>query len=311
MTYLYGHFRELHSVDVIRVFPQWRPPGAARRMAHRYIVCTYLEITLADTDPAPHVFNASMGARLEVLYASPQIVAQRRRFRALLDVREGESGVDVGCGVGHLTCELAEDVGAGGRMTGVDASTDMLAGAAARVHARRLDDRVALREGDATALGLPDASADFVVAVQTYSYVPDIAAAIAEAARVLRPGGRLGVLETDWDLYVYGSPDVELMRRIFDGRWRFEHAHLPRQLNRLFADAGLTPTHAEAFPAARDELRRRLVRRRHARDRPQRRRPPRRRSRRRRRLGRRRARARRAGDWFFCLNRFMFVATKP
>ena len=100
------------------------------------------------TEPAPHVFNASMGAHLEVLYASPQIVAQRRRFRSLLDVRDGESGVDVGCGVGHLTCELAEDVGVEGRMTGVDASADMLAGAAARVHARRLGDRVALREGD-------------------------------------------------------------------------------------------------------------------------------------------------------------------
>ncbi|MDQ6639423.1 MAG: methyltransferase domain-containing protein, partial [Pseudomonadota bacterium] len=125
---------------------------------------------MTDTEPAPHVFNASMGARLEVLYASPQIVAQRRRFRALLDIREGESGIDVGCGVGHLTCELADDVGPGGRMTGIDASVDMLAGAAARVRARRLDDRVELREGDALALGLPSASADFVVAVQTYSY---------------------------------------------------------------------------------------------------------------------------------------------
>ena len=266
---------------------------------------------MTDNDPAPHVFNASMGARLEVLYASPQIVAQRRRFRELLDVRAGESGVDVGCGVGHLTCELAEDVGATGRMTGVDASADMLAGAAARVSARRLDDRIALREGDATALGLPDASVDFVVAVQTYSYVPEIAAAIAEAARVLRPGGRLGVLETDWDLCVYGSPDVDLMRRIFDGRWRFEHAHLPRQLNRLFTDAGLTPTHAEAFPLLETSYdldsfgagmlalgRNAAVR--HGVDR-----------------GAADAWVADvvargvAGDWFFCLNRFMFVATKP
>src|SRR4029077_12370236 len=114
--------------------------GATGQAKLRCIVCTYPEINLADTDPAPHVFNASMGARLEVLYASPQIVAQRRRFRALLDVRPGESGVDVGCGVGPLTCELAEDVGVEGRITGVDASADMLAGAAARVHARRLDD---------------------------------------------------------------------------------------------------------------------------------------------------------------------------
>ncbi len=265
---------------------------------------------MSDNDPAPHVFNASMAARLEVLYASPQIVAQRRRFRALLRIRPGESGVDVGCGVGHLTCELADEVGTSGRITGVDASADMLAGAAARVRAQRLDDRVALRAGDAIALGLPDASADFLVAVQTYSYVPDIAAAIAEAARVLKPGGRLGVLETDWDLCVYGSPDIELMRRIFDGRWRFEHAHLPRQLNRLFADAGLTPTHAEAFPLLETSYdadsfgagmlaigRNAAVR--HGVD---------------------RAAADAwaaevqargaAGDWFFCLNRFMFVATK-
>jgi len=265
---------------------------------------------LADADPPAHVFNASMGARLEALYASAQIVAQRRRFRSLLEIRDGESGVDVGCGVGHLTCELAEDVGPGGRVTGVDASADMLAGAAARVQARRLGDRVELREGDAVALGLPSASADFVVAVQTYSYVPDIAGAIAEAARVLRPGGRLGALETDWDLCLYGSPDLALMRQIFDGRWRFEHAHLPRQLNRLFADAGLRTTHAEAFPLLEtsydpDSFGAGMLA-----------------------IGRNAAvrhgvdraaadawiadvRARgAAGDWFFCLNRFMFVATK-
>ena len=67
---------------------------------------------MTDSEPAPHVFNASMGARLEALYASQQIVDQRRRFRNLLGACGGESGVDVGCGLGHLTCELAEDVGA-------------------------------------------------------------------------------------------------------------------------------------------------------------------------------------------------------
>ena len=38
------------------------------------------------------------------------------------------------------------------------------------------------------------------------------------------------------------------MRRIFDGRWRFEHWHLPRELHRMFRDAGLTLAKAEAFP---------------------------------------------------------------
>jgi arsenite methyltransferase len=265
---------------------------------------------LADADPPPHVFNASMGARLEVLYASPQIVAQRRRFRELVAARPGEVGVDIGCGVGHLTCELAREVGSTGRITGVDASADMLAGAAERARAEGLGDRIELRQGDATATGLPAASADFAVSVQTYSYVADVAAAIAEAARLLRPGGRLAVLETDWDLYVYGSPDTALMRQIFDGRWRFEHAHLPRRLNALFRAAGLVPTHAEAFPLVETTYdagsfgagmlaigRNAAVR--HGVDR-----------------GAADAwvaevRARgEAGDWFFCLNRFMFVAAK-
>jgi arsenite methyltransferase len=269
------------------------------------------ECRLADADPPPpHVFNAAMGARLEVLYASPQIVAQRRRFRELVAARPGEAGVDVGCGVGHLTCELAREVGPSGRMTGVDASADMLAGAGERARVQGLAERIVLCQADATELGLASESADFVVAVQTYSYVRDIAAAIAEAARVLRPGGRLAVLETDWDLCVYGSPDSALMRQIFDGRWRFEHWHLPRELHRLCRDVGLTPSHAEAFPlletsydpnsfgvgmlaigrnaavrhgvdrAAADAWVADVVER-----------------------GRR-------GDYYFCLNRFMFVATK-
>ena len=54
--------------------------------------------------------------------------------------------------------------------------------------------------GDATALGFPDETFDFVVAVQVYSFVPNVARAIEEAARVLRNGGRLLVLESDWDM---------------------------------------------------------------------------------------------------------------
>jgi len=76
-AYLYGHFREASFSDVIRVYPDgWLCHGGNPPRTRTIIVCTYREIDLAATDPAPHVFNASMGARLEVLYASPQIVAQ-------------------------------------------------------------------------------------------------------------------------------------------------------------------------------------------------------------------------------------------
>jgi len=203
---------------------------------------------MSDTRSKPNVFNAAMAPRLDKLYSSPQIVEQRRRFRELIGAKPGETGLDIGCGLGHLSCELAKEVLPGGRLLAIDASADMVAGVAERARRERLTAVIESRVGDATALDLPDASVDFVVAVQSLSYVPKVEQAIAEAARVLRPGGRLAVLETDWDMCVYESKDAEQMRRLFDGRWRFAHWHLPRQLHRMFRDAGLRLNKAEAYP---------------------------------------------------------------
>ncbi len=198
---------------------------------------------------SPTVFNARMAARLERMYASPQVVAQRVAFRKVLAAQPGQTGIDVGCGLAHLACELAADVAPGGRIIALDSSEHMVGEAAARVAAAGLTERIEVRPGDATALDLPEASVDFVVAAQVYSYVPDVQRAIAEAARVLRPGGRLAVLETDWDLCLYESADRDLARRILDARaLHFAHPRLPRQLHRLMRAAGLTLACCEVFP---------------------------------------------------------------
>ena len=197
---------------------------------------------------SPTCFGPALVAHLEHMYASPQVVAQRKRFRELVAARPGETGVDIGCGLAHLSSELARDVAPGGRIVGIDSSVDMIAAALRRVASQGLAASVELRSGDATRLDLPDAMADFAVVVQVYSYVPDVAAAIADAARVLRPGGRLAILETDWDQCVYASADDARTRRMIDGRWRFAHPHLPRQLHGLLRDAGLTLRTCEAFP---------------------------------------------------------------
>jgi arsenite methyltransferase len=197
---------------------------------------------------SPTVFDARAAAQLERMYSSPQVLAQRAAFRAILGARPGETGVDVGCGLAHLTLELAQDVLPGGRIVACDNSAHMVAEAAARVAAAGLAN-VTVRQSDATALGLPEASADFVAAAQVYSYVPDVARAVAEAARVLRPGGRLAVLETDWDLCTFESADPPLARRMIEARSRhFAHPHLPRHLHRLMREAGLRLQRCEAVP---------------------------------------------------------------
>jgi ubiquinone/menaquinone biosynthesis C-methylase UbiE len=199
--------------------------------------------------PSPATFDARAAEQLERMYSSPQVVAQRARFREALAARPGETGLDVGCGLAHLTLELARDVAPGGRVIALDSSAHMVGEAAARVAAAGLADAVTVRQGDATALGLPEASVDFVVAAQVYSYVPDVGRAVAEAARVLRPGGRLAVLETDWDLCTYESADPALTRRVLEARAKhFAHPHLPRQLHRLMHAAGLTLARCEVVP---------------------------------------------------------------
>ena len=78
-------------------------------------------------------FGAREVARLEIVYASPSISAQRARTRAVLDARPGERGLDVGCGPAFLACELGRDVGPTGRIVGIDESPEMLEAARARI----------------------------------------------------------------------------------------------------------------------------------------------------------------------------------
>jgi arsenite methyltransferase len=194
-------------------------------------------------------FGAADIARLDRAYSTPQIVDQRRQFRAVVAARPGEVGLDVGCGAGHLACELAREVAPEGRIVAIDRSPESVDASTARAVQGELAETVDARLGDATALEFPDETFDFVVAVQVYSFVPKVAGAIEEAARVLRKGGRLVVLESDWDMCIWKSKDSVLTRRMIAARaeTQFAHAYLPRDLHKLFRAAGLTLTDVNVF----------------------------------------------------------------
>jgi ubiquinone/menaquinone biosynthesis C-methylase UbiE len=194
-------------------------------------------------------FGARDVDRLETVYSAPAIVAQRGRTRAAVGARSGERGLDVGCGPAFLACELGREVGPAGRVIGVDESSEMLEAARARIAREGLTDRVEVRQGDAGRLDFPSGSFDFVTGVQVYLYVTDVSGALAEAARVLRPGGRLAVVDTDWDSCVWLTTDRDRHRRVMEARLgNFVQRHLPPRLPGLLARAGLRLVHAEAIP---------------------------------------------------------------
>ncbi len=189
-------------------------------------------------------FDEENARRLEALYTTPDVIEQRRAVRAALSLQPGERVLDIGSGPGFLAAEMAAEVGPDGRVHGVDPSESMLASAR-----RRDAPPVEYGTGDALALPFPDEHFDVVVCTQVYEYVEDVAAALAEARRVLRIGGRLLVLDTDWDSIVWHSGDRERMERVL-AAWN-EHLadpYLPRRLPALLRAAGLGPTESAIIP---------------------------------------------------------------
>ena len=178
-------------------------------------------------------FDEQLARQVEATYMTPDIVEQRRATRALLALQPGERVLDIGSGPGFLAAEMAAEVGPNGAVHGVDPSASMLAIAKARETA------VAYAAGDALALPYEDGTFDAVVATQVYEYVADMPAALAEARRVLRPEGRLLILDTDWDSIVWHSSDRARMLRVLE-KWNDHLAdpYLPRRLPALLRDAG-------------------------------------------------------------------------
>lgn len=146
-----------------------------------------------------------------------------------------EALLDIGTGTGRLL-ELAAPQA--DHLLGVDMSRDMLALARARLAERGLADRAAVRQADMYRLPFADASFDAVAMQMVLHYAEDPAAALAEAARVLRPGGTLLVA----DLAPHGQ--VHLLEK-HAHRWPgFDDAQIAGWLGA----AGCAPASTETVP---------------------------------------------------------------
>ncbi|CAL9606662.1 2-methoxy-6-polyprenyl-1,4-benzoquinol methylase, mitochondrial [Nocardiopsis dassonvillei] len=161
----------------------------------------------------------------------------RDRARAFLRVRPGDTVVDVGCGGGRATAELAA---AGMRAVGVDSDPAMIDAA------RAAHPGTAFRHGDAYRLPLPDGSVRGYRAEKVYHSLDDPARALAEARRVLAPGGRIVLLGQDWDAYMVDSDDPDTTRRIIAAYAdTMPDPRAPRRQRALLAEAGFTGIGAE------------------------------------------------------------------
>lgn len=112
-------------------------------------------------------------------------------------LRAGQRVLDVGCGPGTITADLAELVGPGGHVTGVDFAAGVL-DQARETAARRGLENVTFAPADVHALAFPDDSFDVVHAHQVLQHVGDPVAALREMRRVCRPGGVVAARDSDY-----------------------------------------------------------------------------------------------------------------
>jgi arsenite methyltransferase len=138
------------------------------------------------------VFASPVGS---LVYDNVQAL-MRRLFSAFrqptewLNIRAGGIALDVGCGPGNVTASLARAAGPDALALGLDISEAMLA----RAVRAEAGPQVGFLRADAQRLPLRNETVDAVVSIAALQLVPDPAAALAEMARVLRPGGRLAVM---------------------------------------------------------------------------------------------------------------------
>jgi ubiquinone/menaquinone biosynthesis C-methylase UbiE len=140
------------------------------------------------------------------------IRASKRLMLERVPLAPGAAVLEVGCGPGTDLFDVAGIVGPSGRLVGVDASEVMIA--EARRRAAELRVAVTFERGDVQALSFRDGTFDVCRAQRLLEHVPDPDRALAEMARVTRPGGRVVVFDFDWDTLIIDHPDKATTRTV-------------------------------------------------------------------------------------------------
>jgi ubiquinone/menaquinone biosynthesis C-methylase UbiE len=130
------------------------------------------------------------------LLADSNEKAARQAGVQALELKPGERVVEIGFGTGNEVLDLAERVGASGRVAGIDVSSGMLAVAQRKIAQKKPQAPIDLRVGDARKLPFDDGAFDAAYSSFTLELFADedIPVVLAEVKRVLKPGGRIGVV---------------------------------------------------------------------------------------------------------------------
>ncbi len=147
-------------------------------------------------------YNAEMAAQQERMARTKDMVRQRSEHMRFLSPKPGEQILELGSGNGIFARDLVESVGSEGHVIGLDFSEAILE------TARHICPDGEFVQGDAQDLPFEDGTFDAIAAAQLFCFLGDVERALLEAYRVLKPGGRIVILDTDWDTLIWRNTSL-------------------------------------------------------------------------------------------------------
>jgi ubiquinone/menaquinone biosynthesis C-methylase UbiE len=166
-----------------------------------------------------------------------------RELVKLCQILPGYRVLDVGCGAGRTPVFLAKEYEL--RMIGVDLHPGMVAASRELARREKVEGRVSFRQADAQDLPFEDNSFDAVIVESVTAFPPDQQQAVREYARVLKPGGYVGMNEST---YLQPNPPVDIQDWVSQESAMNAQIHTSQGWQTLLENAGLEVMAVRLFP---------------------------------------------------------------
>jgi ubiquinone/menaquinone biosynthesis C-methylase UbiE len=193
------------------------------------------------TDKLDDNMLATLVTRFEARGKNPRFAKMLGDYLDAMGIDRTARVLDMGCGTGLAARAIARREAFSGHITGVDLSPYLVAAARRLASEERLAEHLEFLAGDVRTLNFAHGSFDAVVAHTLLSHVEDPLAVLKEAARVVRPGGMIGIFDGDYASLTFDHPDP-VKGKAYDEALisaLVTNSRVMRQLPRLLQAAGL------------------------------------------------------------------------
>jgi len=190
-------------------------------------------------------FDDKIGSIQQILTATNVGVIRRQAVLKELNLKKGQTIIDIGCGGGHLIKEISMSVGSLGKAIGVDPSEFQIK--TAKDKCKHLSN-VQFLCSNANDINIEIKSCDAVTFTQTLEYINNVDETLFAAKKLQKPMSIFVNVSTLWDFFGFHGPEKELNDMMHEIYLTQKHPMLPTQLNRKLEKQGYTNIKTQEIP---------------------------------------------------------------